>query len=176
MGVYSSWPIFALTHHCIVRYAAWLEGEKVDGLYAMLGDDITIANKRIATRYKRLITYNLGIGISEPKSYIPDSKRGIQPAEFAKQLVSHGRVLTPLTPDLLEDASRHNWPNLASVFKHVFRVWNFKYGIAYTDLPRFVILAAKKNWRRTFRLLSWPTVNLIPKRYLQSPIDTERGP
>jgi hypothetical protein len=52
LGYYSSWPLFSLSHHILVWYAA----EQVDPgeyfkKYAVLGDDIVIADARIAGVY-----------------------------------------------------------------------------------------------------------------------------
>lgn len=52
MGSYSSWPLFSLCHHLNV----WLAAEKIyPGKrfleYALLGDDIVIADARVAQQY-----------------------------------------------------------------------------------------------------------------------------
>jgi len=65
MGFYSSWPVFALTHHCLVREAARRSGVK-QPRYALLGDDIVV-EESIATAYKDLLT-EFGVQISEGKS------------------------------------------------------------------------------------------------------------
>lgn len=53
MGAYSSWAVFALTHHLIVQSCAMdlgLPGRFKD--YFLLGDDILIFDERVAKRYK----------------------------------------------------------------------------------------------------------------------------
>jgi len=65
MGFYSSWPVFALTHHCVVREAAKRSGVR-NPLYALLGDDIVV-EERIAVAYRDLLN-EFGVNISEGKS------------------------------------------------------------------------------------------------------------
>ncbi|RWR98027.1 RNA-dependent RNA polymerase [Cinnamomum micranthum f. kanehirae] len=52
LGFYSSWPMFTLTLHMLV----WLSAERVYPRgrflnYAMLGDDLVIADQKVATEY-----------------------------------------------------------------------------------------------------------------------------
>lgn len=63
MGTYGSWALLALSHHYMVRYAAWRIGKRSKGLYAILGDDVVIADEAIATSYLQLCK-ELGIDIS----------------------------------------------------------------------------------------------------------------
>jgi hypothetical protein len=82
MGALSSWAMLALTHHVIVQVAAlrsghigWFED------YAVLGDDVVIANKQIADSYLVLMKL-LGVEINLSKSLV--SSDGV--CEFAKKL------------------------------------------------------------------------------------------
>jgi len=140
MGAYSSWPVFALTHHLVVRWAFWKAGVKPDKLYAVLGDDVSIAHPVAASFYRRLMTVDLGVAISEAKSYIPEP--GVVPGEFAKQLFSRGKDITPLTPDLLESAASHTWSLIPEVVSHAINRWSFKVGPGFTDLPRICSVLA----------------------------------
>lgn len=65
MGFYSSWAVFALTHHCVVRAAAARSGV-TKPQYALLGDDIVL-EAAIAPAYLQLLR-ELGVGISTGKS------------------------------------------------------------------------------------------------------------
>ncbi|KAI5667307.1 hypothetical protein M9H77_17160 [Catharanthus roseus] len=61
MGYYLSWALFALTHHIIV----WLSVEEVYpgqvfNKYAVLGDDVLIADKQVRPVYKSIIN-DLGV-------------------------------------------------------------------------------------------------------------------
>lgn len=106
MGMLSSWGMLALTHHAIVQYCAW----RVNGCsnaiwfsgYALLGDDIRIAEERVATAYLAFMS-SLGVDISIPKSLV--SYRGV--GEFAKRL----------THPVMGDVSPLSW-------KEVIAAWN----------------------------------------------------
>lgn len=82
LGYYASWPLFALSHHYVVWLAAKQAYPDLDVFdrYALLGDDIVIADKAVAEQY-RLILTELGVTISYSKSII--SEYGC--LEFAKR-------------------------------------------------------------------------------------------
>lgn len=109
MGALSSWALLALTHHVIVRVAAHRVGISHFYKYAILGDDIVIADRQVAASYQAILK-DLGVDISLQKSIV--SERG--GFEFAKRLVTPEREYTPLGCKLLLLATR-NWkfvPNL----------------------------------------------------------------
>lgn len=93
LGLYSSWPVFTLTHHLLVQYCA---GANRSGKwfhhYALLGDDIVIADRAVATRYRTVISI-LGLEISEKKSLI--SERCCM--EFAKRFICDGVDISPIS-------------------------------------------------------------------------------
>ncbi|KAL0391406.1 UNVERIFIED_CONTAM: putative mitochondrial protein [Sesamum latifolium] len=70
LGYLSSWPSFTLTHHMVVWLAAYevYPGKKFWD-YAILGDDIVIADKRVAEAYMRIMDEMGGV-ISIQKSLI----------------------------------------------------------------------------------------------------------
>ncbi|KAK4412078.1 putative mitochondrial protein [Sesamum alatum] len=70
LGYLSSWPSFTLTHHMVVWLAAYevYPGKKFWD-YAILGDDIVIADRKVAEAYMRIMDEMGGI-ISLPKSLI----------------------------------------------------------------------------------------------------------
>ena len=83
LGFKGSWSLFALSHHFVV----WLAAKRADPSrsrpfwkYALLGDDIVIADKEVAYHYKEILD-QLGVKISMPKSIISDSGC----CEFAKR-------------------------------------------------------------------------------------------
>ena len=95
LGYYGSWALFSLSHHVLVWMAARVEypwETQPFTRYALLGDYIVIADKRVAKRY-RLLVNMLGLSISESKSI--DSPIGA--LEFAKQFWMY-RVQVNLTP------------------------------------------------------------------------------
>lgn len=120
MGAYSSWATFALTHHVIVRLAAKRAGLPVTfSGYALLGDDIVIANDAVAKEYRAILA-SLGVSVSELKTH---SSRNCY--EFAKRWVLDGVEVTPAPLGSLFEACRFvksvkGSPTLASkAIRHV---------------------------------------------------------
>lgn len=68
LGYYSSWPLFALSHHFVMWYAAEqvYPGKKFRG-YAILGDDLIITDDRVKEVYSA-VRGRLGVRISSSKS------------------------------------------------------------------------------------------------------------
>lgn len=81
LGYYSSWPLFALSHHLIVWFSAELirPGVKFDR-YAILGDDLVIADELVAKMYMHTLD-RMCVGISHSKSLRSESGA----CEFAKR-------------------------------------------------------------------------------------------
>jgi hypothetical protein len=49
MGAFSSWPMFALSHHLVVQLAAYRASHKLPFTnYMLLGDDIVLGTGRVA--------------------------------------------------------------------------------------------------------------------------------
>jgi len=70
MGAYSSWAMLALTHHFVVQYAAYSCGwRQWFPWYAIVGDDLVIADEAVALSYKSLMS-DLGLDINMSKSLI----------------------------------------------------------------------------------------------------------
>lgn len=80
MGALSSWAAFSLSHHVLVQLAAKRAGRTgFFELYALLGDDLVIADKAVADKYVQLCaTFGIEIGIA--KSMISRNRS----LEFAK--------------------------------------------------------------------------------------------
>jgi hypothetical protein len=98
LGAYSSWPIFAYSHHLVVRTAARLANVK-EPEYYLLGDDIVINGNAVAQEYKQLLA-KLGVDISLTKSI-----SGCH-AEFAKRLFTQGLEISPVPVKLLATLAR----------------------------------------------------------------------
>jgi hypothetical protein len=87
MGALSSWAMLAITHHAIVQWAAWraIKAGKVVKLwfteYAILGDDIVIANRDVALEYMRILQ-QIGVKAGLAKSIV---SKGQFVVEFAKK-------------------------------------------------------------------------------------------
>jgi hypothetical protein len=102
MGALSSWAMLAITHHIIVQIAARRTGlTSWFSDYAVLGDDIVIADEAVARSYLTIMG-DLGVEINLHKSLV--SKIGY--AEFAKRLISSSQEVTPVGPSTLSHASR----------------------------------------------------------------------
>lgn len=101
MGALSSWASMALTHHLIVKIAALRAGIHNFKDYAILGDDVVIADALVANAYLALVT-SLGLDISLHKSLV--SSTGY--FEFAKRLIGPGSECSPFGASLLVLASR----------------------------------------------------------------------
>jgi hypothetical protein len=82
MGAYTSWAAFSLTHHILVQWAAYKAYAKIGWFkdYALLGDDIVLADAKVAKEYLLLIRA-IGVEVGLAKSLI--SSNGS--FEFAKQ-------------------------------------------------------------------------------------------
>jgi hypothetical protein len=93
MGALSSWAMLALTHHFIVGWAAFRVGWKWGSFtdYAVLGDDIVIANGKVAAAYLQLME-TIGVEIGLAKSLI--SRKGV--LEFAKRFLVRGVDCSPV--------------------------------------------------------------------------------
>lgn len=84
--------MLALTHHCIVQIAAFrVYPDKVFTHYALLGDDIVIADSRVATEYYNLMVHEFGVEINLSKSLISNKL-----LEFAKRLVLRDGEISPV--------------------------------------------------------------------------------
>jgi hypothetical protein len=95
LGYYGSWALFALTHHFMVWLAAdraYPNRRKPFSRYALLGDDILIADQRVSVEYRKILD-QLQVKISDAKSIVSD--RGA--FEFAKQFWVRSKNLSPVS-------------------------------------------------------------------------------
>jgi len=83
--------MLALTHHTLVRIAANRVGIPDFVHYAILGDDVVIANSSVAKSYHHLMTTVLGVEINLSKSLISTDS-----FEFAKRLVTMKGEVSPV--------------------------------------------------------------------------------
>jgi hypothetical protein len=116
MGLYTSWAVFALSHHVVIQYCAWYEMEKFPFTqYAVLGDDVAIWSPKVAKRYSKILSL-LDVKISESKSFTPDNLSGPCVAEFAKRISDRGVEISALSPNQVRGAysSYWNWTQFAS--------------------------------------------------------------
>lgn len=108
MGAYSSWPVFAFSHHMVMRFAAKRVGIfKPD--YAIVGDDVVIPGEKLAREYRSVLK-ELGVSISESKSLYGNH------IEFCKRIWTGFQEITPLPAKLLLQ-SVYDYRNLISLNK-----------------------------------------------------------
>lgn len=92
MGALSSWAMLALTHHAMVQFASYRAGNKGwFDRYAVLGDDIVIADDRVALEYRKFCEF-IGLGIGIAKSLEARGKT----LEFAKKFFFRGEHVSGL--------------------------------------------------------------------------------
>jgi hypothetical protein len=102
MGFLSSWSVFALTHHAFIQYCASRCGLKDFKDYTVLGDDVAIFSKRVASRYTDLMA-KVGVRINLQKSLVWEPGMKSRPfGEFAKRIIWNETDITPIPLDLLE--------------------------------------------------------------------------
>jgi len=93
MGAYTSWAVFALCHHILVRVAGYNVYKHFSfDAYFILGDDILIADVKVANQYSRLMVDVLGVTINTSKSIISDNS-----FEFAKRILVDNVDCSPIT-------------------------------------------------------------------------------
>jgi hypothetical protein len=139
MGFYSSWAVFALTHHAFVEFAAHRKGFRSFRDYSLLGDDIVIWNRDVAIEYKKLL-HELGIPFSKEKSLSSDDQT-IR-VEFAKRFFLNGEEITPLNPNIIKAASKSIYDLLLLTKVMSGRGWRWKE--ADIHAPEFLSGKGKK--------------------------------
>jgi hypothetical protein len=112
MGARSSWPVFTLCHHLLVRYCAWQVGIKDFHNYIILGDDIVIKNTSVAKYYMKLMGI-LGVEISETKTHISKDHY-----EFAKRWFRQDEEISPIPIRGICD----NISNLGTIFQILYEI------------------------------------------------------
>lgn len=98
LGYLSSWPLFSLSHHFVI----WMCAEAIYPgrrftAYALLGDDVVIADSKVADLYHRFMTGVLGVSISKTKSL--ESTSGF--CEFAKRFMRFSTDLSPVSARMI---------------------------------------------------------------------------
>jgi len=98
LGALSSWAVFSITHHMIIKTASFRSGKPDFKEYRIIGDDIVIRrDKTIAREYKSMLD-SLNVDISINKSVLPEQCSRGNTAEIAKRLFCNGIEYTPVPP------------------------------------------------------------------------------
>lgn len=101
MGAYSSFNSFALAHHYIIYYVCKSLGKSWKTLpYALLGDDIVIADKDVGERYMEVIK-SLGLEVSSLKTH-----KSKDLFEFAKRVYYKDQEITPFPISALKECGK----------------------------------------------------------------------
>lgn len=148
MGALTSWASMALIHHAVVLYAATRVGANpstsilsfID--YLVLGDDIVIANPKVAEEYMRLCK-SFGIQVGLAKSYI--SENGM--FNFANQTWVKANNWSPIS--MKEEAQITSLPARAELaLRMVRRGWRSitSRGWLSSTLKVFLNEKAYKRW------------------------------
>lgn len=143
MGMYSSWAAFAVTHHALVEYCAFKERIFPFRDYVILGDDVSIANDKVAARYRDILD-QLKVPLSIAKSVVPEDQSP-PAAEIAKRLFVSGKEISPLPPDLILQASRNMYMFPALIRESQFRGMKL-------ELNRWAPLKRWYSWKEQQRL------------------------
>lgn len=115
MGAYSSWAMFSVAHHVLVRLAATMAGKSVHwSNYILLGDDIVIGGKEVADKYLQLLS-TLGIEHSPYKTHISETTY-----EFAKRIFYLG---TDVSGSQIRPFLSNKWYLLTQEFSNLCHRW-----------------------------------------------------
>ena len=161
LGYSSSWPLFALSHHVLVWYAAeqCYPGVRFTR-YAILGDNIVIADSSVAEVYQSLLD-RLGVGISPAKSKISP----VGACEFAKRFRIRGLTVdvSPLPLKKLATVrSPLGWSNFMLTLQRPLRLSTqlrlSGLGFKASSRP----LGSKRHGIRCRRLLIMRLYGLLP--------------
>lgn len=117
MGAYSSWAMFAVTHHIMVRTAAQMAGynPRTFKKYVLLGDDIVIADQKVAEKYQYLME-SLGVTLSPAKTHV-----SVDTYEFAKRWYQAGVEISGIQLKAFMEIS--NWAQAAEILRVSVSRW-----------------------------------------------------
>jgi len=147
IGALSSWAMLALSHHILVQIAAARTGVKGWFThYALLGDDIVIADEGVAKCYLSLMQ-SLGVSINLSKSFEMVSGT----LEFAKRWISPTLGdLSPMGPGLILAVIRN--PRMLSTLIQDALNREFVFSSRVVgDLNRIMKFLRPSSWAKKFR-------------------------
>ena len=154
MGAYSSWAMFAVSHHVIVRVAALRAGKPITwNRYALLGDDIVLTDAAVVAEYRAILA-EIGVDVSEPKTHESQDTY-----EFAKRWIHKGTEVTGAPFGSLFEAVRFRKDVSGGLLTKAISYISF-YGVAVWFrelevrwLPRSLHLASRALFAEFFALL-----------------------
>jgi hypothetical protein len=95
MGIFTSWPLMALTHHFIVNQVCKVS---VDN-YCLVGDDLVIADEKGYHRYMNFMN-DIGMTVNLQKTIVSEGKQ-YHNIEFASNFIINGHQIEPLNYGIL---------------------------------------------------------------------------
>jgi hypothetical protein len=139
MGALSSWGVFTLTHHFIIKYAA---KDLFFTDYMILGDDLVILNRRVADAYKEIME-EIGVSINQSKSFVSQDSKVVF-GEFAKRIFLGPNEITGLPPDLLW-RSYQTLYMIPPLLDYLKRRWNIQIPGLELQTPELFTFLTKKG-------------------------------
>jgi len=129
MGALTSWALgLTLLHHCIIQMAAhrsgyvgWFEH------YALLGDDILIADRKVAFEYRKILK-SIGVECGIAKSVISYKGKAL---EFAKRFFYRGVDVSPIPLKEVLTSARGFGPSLELVRKFGLSISGYLHLLGY---------------------------------------------
>jgi hypothetical protein len=165
MGILSSWPAFAITHHAIIQFCALLEDYPNFRDYIVIGDDVAIFSEKVAKRYLDVMKV-LEVQISSTKSITPSKDSSSAAGEIAKRLFLNGKEISPIPPDILKSAWKdfRLFPLLLQVYRErgvLGEIPEPREDSNFIEYPNWVDALIKCAHRREYyqvlNLLTFPT-------------------
>jgi hypothetical protein len=96
MGLFTSWPIMALTHHYIVNGVCGISTDS----YSLVGDDLVIRGKSDAFDKYVYVLKQLGLEVNTNKTVKSETK-GSHNVEFARNFIIAGVQINPIEYGIL---------------------------------------------------------------------------
>jgi hypothetical protein len=126
MGLYPSFPSFALTHGVLLNYCS----DNKPGRFYVLGDDVIILHQSTYDRYCSMLDV-LGCPYNPSKSLVSN-----QMAEFAGKLITPAKIVSAFK---WRDVSSNNFMDLMRTFGQRFRpMLRRREAVVYNRLGRFL--------------------------------------
>lgn len=159
MGAYSSWPSMALTHHVLVKIAAFRVGISDFWDYIILGDDIVIANDEVAAEYKHLLKE-----LNMPISYVK-THTSLNMYEFAKRWIIDGSEITAYSVSSILETWKSYPMFLNSLETQQLHGWAFCDGMEPASFLQKVMKVLGK-WEQAHRTKKLLTLHILLQRII----------
>jgi hypothetical protein len=140
LGSYMSWPLFTLTHHLFVQFAASKVYKKETfNEYQLLGDDIVIWNDIVAREYLCMLD-RFHIPIAHDKTIT--SAMGHSSGEFAKRIFIRGIEVSPIPLHLIAESGSKRF-QMPILFELIEKRWEIDMDLSGQLAFRHATLSTK---------------------------------